>query len=151
MPGDGVFADGDLAADLARFADRIPDAVNAAFRNEANGIERAAQARALTINLRGGRRGTEDTGLRRALASAIGVQFENEKVTFIVRRSGMPAGKGAMPVVSAMRTWRHPVYGNRNVWVTQTGQTSWFGRAVFNEAIRTLPPEIERQLRELTR
>lgn len=150
MADDGITVTGpDIERDVQRVRNEIRPVINHAFHRHGNDLAQAAGARALTINLRSGKRGVGDTGLRRALQRAIGVQYENEKIIVTVHRSRMPSGKESIPLVSVSREWRHPVFGNRNVWVTQRGDVFWFGRSVYNEAARTIPPELEKLLKGL--
>jgi hypothetical protein len=48
-----------------------------------------------------------------------------------VRRKGMPRGfDGAGKALNQPKGWRHPVYGNRQVWVNQVATPSqWFSKA----------------------
>lgn len=149
---DGIDVSGlDIPRDLKRVESQIEPGIVDVVRKNSRNLQQAASTRALSIQLRGGKKGRGQAGLRQALAAAVGVVYANEKVTFVVHRSRMPSGKEAMPLVSVTRSWRHPVYGNMNVWVTQTGQPMWFGRAIGEEAMKVLPPEIEKMLKELAR
>lgn len=82
-------------------------------------------------------RGLKHTGLRGRLAAGVEPQT---------------AGKGARIVATAQlsremdngpRGWRHPVYGNRDVWVHQRG-FSWFREPIAEEG-----DAIERQLTDV--
>ena len=44
-----------------------------------------------------------------------------------VRKYGMPRGFNNAPRrLNARKGWRHPVFGNTNVWVHQVGEPGWF-------------------------
>jgi len=47
-----------------------------------------------------------------------------------VKRKGMPRGFEHAAKRTNRQNWRHPVFGNRNVWVTQIGRPRWFDDAM---------------------
>jgi hypothetical protein len=70
-----------------------------------------------------------DTGTRRAVAKAIGVQIltgKNAGVRIRVNRRRLPAGKRGIADAFERGKIRHPVHGNREVWVTQRTGGPWF-------------------------
>lgn len=71
------------------------------------------------------------SGLRDTIAAAIVVRTRlsgNEVgVRILVDLSKLPADQRTLPAkLDAAKGWRHPVYGNRRVWVTQVGRPWWF-------------------------
>lgn len=79
-------------------------------------------------------KGKKHTGLRRALANT--VEFDvtvrpgvwPDVVLHLGSNSNkMPGNQQAMPAAMNKRRFRHPVYGDRAVWVPQRGY-AWFGR-----------------------
>lgn len=69
--------------------------------------------------------------LRSAIARRIvgEVRFSGRATGIRIRakRKGMPRGFEHAPKrTNAKGGWRRPVYGNREVWVTQVGQPQWF-------------------------
>lgn len=69
--------------------------------------------------------------LRRAVASRMQVQArltgKAAGVKVRARKSGMPRGFANAPKrLNRDGGWRHPVFGNRNVWVEQRGAPGWF-------------------------
>jgi hypothetical protein len=100
--------------------------------------------------------GGKATGLRRRMASAAGVQ---------VRTSGQMAGvrvrvsrarmgeQASLAKVTNEGSWRHPVYGNRHVWVVQRSRRGWFDSATarsapaVRKALKKVLDDTERKLR----
>jgi len=100
-------------------------------------------------------KGPKSSGLRRRTANAITTQ---------VRMSGRMAGvniriptsrMGGLSVLPQRMNagrWRHPVYGNREVWVTQTSRAGWFDRTLqmqgpgVRREIKRVLDDIERKL-----
>jgi hypothetical protein len=69
-------------------------------------------------------------GLRRVIAASI-----QTKISYSGSRQGVRIRVDSARLGNAARNlpknidegkWRHPVYGNRDVWVTQTGKPGWF-------------------------
>lgn len=87
-------------------------------------------------------RGRKHTGLRARLAA--GVRPEDTPSGVRIVASAEP-GERALPrgMDNGPRGWRHPVYGNRDVWVQQRGG-SW-----FREPISESGDEVERQLTDV--
>jgi hypothetical protein len=84
--------------------------------------------------------GTKHTGLRARLAAGVDTeQYGKSRIRVVARAE---PGEEALPrgMDSGIRGWRHPVYGNKEVWVTQRGG-SW-----FREPIAEHGEFIERQL-----
>lgn len=147
----GIIVSGlNIERHLKKVSDEIEPAINGAIRHDAPRLEAAAREAAFTIRLRGssGKRAT-DVGLRRALAAAVGVRYEHEAVVFVVQADRMPEGKEHLPLVTVQRVWRHPVFGNRKVWVEQRGDVAWFQRAIHKEADQIVPNDILKALRGL--
>lgn len=91
------------------------------IRTSAKPAVQAAKQAARAIPSKG-----RGTGLRTRIAAAIGVQIRTGAKTAGVRirvaSSRMPADQRKLPrALDVSRGWRHPVYGNRNAWVTQDG------------------------------
>lgn len=78
----------------------------------------------------------QHTGLRARMARAVRltVKTSGRKAEISVRVDGrkMPAGEGSLPAYmdGRKKPWRHPVYGNANVWVRQDSHP-YFDRAVL--------------------
>jgi hypothetical protein len=69
-------------------------------------------------------------GTRRKFADAatldVKVEEENPRVRFRILEAELPPDlKGMARKFDSGKPWRHPVLGNRNAWVTQTGNP-WF-------------------------
>lgn len=87
-------------------------------------------------------RGPKHTGLRGRLAAGVQAQAQGQSAR-IVATAVDPTEK-ALPrgMDSGSKGWRHPVYGNREVWVQQRGG-SWFREPISEEG-----DGIERRLTE---
>ncbi len=88
-------------------------------------------------------------GTRAKIAAAVGstvrVAEDNPRVSFTVRSARLPLELRNMPrKFDSGRTWRHPVMGNRNAWVGQSGQP-WFWPPI-RDNIKTFRGEIEQAL-----
>lgn len=75
------------------------------------------------------------TGLRSSTARATKVQVTTSgkaaRARFRVQTSMMPPDQRQLPWHMNSGKWRHPVLGNRDVWVTQTvSPDGWFDRAM---------------------
>ena len=152
MTDGAIIASGD---DIERSINRVavgfvPD-INDAIRANVPDLMQAAQTEAYILRLSTGRKKGPSTGLRRAIAQAVGAKYENEKVIFIVNRAAMPSGKEALPILTVQRAWRHPVFGNAEVWVEQRGDVAWFSRAIRREANRVIPADIRKAIERLAK
>lgn len=79
--------------------------------------------------------------LRSAIARRIvgEVRFAGKATGIRIRskRKGMPRGFEHAPKrMNARGGWRHPVFGNKEVWVTQVGAPNW-----FDDVMRDQRPE----------
>lgn len=100
---------------------------------------------------------TRSTGLRDRVARTLTVEIKttgNPRVRFISKGDKMPAGQQNMPRnMDKPKGWRHPVFGNWEMWVAQTGGP-WFWppikrkirvfRERIDEAITATVEKIER-------
>lgn len=107
-----------LGRDLAR---RLRQAVEPAVSE--------AKGRVLAMDS-GGLRG-DGGSLRAAVAAKVGAQAllsgKRAGVRVRARKSGMPRGFANAPKrLNSDKGWRHPVFGNRDTWVSQVGAPNWF-------------------------
>lgn len=114
--------------------------------------EKAAKASAMSLPANTG----QSTGLRRRIASAIGIQVRasrNALVRIRVGRAKM-GGQASLPQrMNRPGRWRHPVYGNREAWVTQTSRAGWFDRPVLAtrpQAIAEMTKVLQRIVRRMS-
>jgi len=72
----------------------------------------------------------EGEPLRSAIARQVKAQTtltaKSAGVRVRVSTRGMPRGFRQAPRRTNRDNWRHPVFGNRDVWVTQRGKPGWF-------------------------
>jgi hypothetical protein len=75
------------------------------------------------------RRNTRSTGLRNRVARSLALEVKTTgapRIRFVAKREKMPAGQENLPRhLDNPKGWRHPVFGNREMWVSQRG-TPWF-------------------------
>ena len=76
-------------------------------------------------------KGEGSTGLRARLARATRLQVRTvgrqAGVRILVDPKRMPDGEKALPEeFEGTKRWRHPVYGNRDVWITQDPKPFFF-------------------------
>lgn len=74
------------------------------------------------------------TGLRARIAGGVGMKTTVKGIRFTTE---MPPGQEELPrgEDNGVRGWRHPVYGNSNVWVNQRGG-SWFKSTIADDRPR---------------
>lgn len=87
-------------------------------------------------------------GLRELLAKAarIEIRTSGRQAGVRIRVDGrkMPAGlKGLPRAWEGRKRWRHPVYGNRNVWVSQPA------RPVFDQTVAPYEARVRRRVIEI--
>jgi hypothetical protein len=95
---------------------------------------------------------TAPKGTREKIAGAVvadiklGSGGDDPRVAFRVASSRLPANIKNMPRKFDEGKWRHPVMGNRDVWVSQTS-TPWFWPPI-RDHIRDFRAEIDKALEE---
>lgn len=93
-------------------------------------VTRAAdEARGLLLSMPS--RGTGDRNARGTIAQHLEASVERQSNSIIpkVEVTGLPLDYQPLPRSFDKPRWRHPVYGNRAVWVTQYGKP-WFTRTM---------------------
>jgi hypothetical protein len=103
------------------------------FMNAAE-MRRLAKARARGRQTRARRGGNLATGLRDSIARGVKgrVQYSGHRygAQIVAHTSGLPQSQRRLPRhLDSPRGWRHPVFGNREVWVSQYG-APWFAVAI---------------------
>lgn len=121
-----------VAMRLREIDKTMPGQFRRALIASAKPMARDAQSRVRRIPVKG----TEGhTGLRSRVAAGVHVQASPSASNPYVRiTTSMPERDEAVIPrgLDRQRGWRHPVYGNRNVWVTQRTGGSWFRVAMQN-------------------
>lgn len=101
-----------------------------AFTRSISGRNGASRANERTL-----RKAIRGSGLRESAARGLKIEYRERataKRPFLgvrVRMSAasMPEGQGRLPKHMNYSRWRHPVFGNRDAWVTQTiAPDGWF-------------------------
>lgn len=73
-------------------------------------------------------------GLREAAARTVRIQITTRGIRIISDSKAMPANQRTLPKrLDSPKGWRHPVFGNRQVWVTERGKP-WFGATIQQHA-----------------
>lgn len=133
------------AAALASVARTIPRDIDDEIEDVAVDLAEKAAMKVQAVRMRtpGHER---STGLRRRIARGIGVTRlpgGGSRVTTSMSDSDeavIPRGFD-----SPAKGFRHPVFGNKDNWVTQTPADGWF-RETIDDAVRILPDRIEEVL-----
>ena len=115
-----------LAGKTSDLEPRLKRELRSAFRIAA---ELAADESRLTIDAGG----PSKTGLRLGIAAGIKVKLMTGKtagVRIVSGYSQLPENKRAMPRTMNKPTFRHPVFGNTDVYVEQTGRP-FFGSVIY--------------------
>jgi hypothetical protein len=123
------------AAPMLRAAQSNVAALHSAGARGGGTADRAAfvagRSRRLTPSVQ--RRIMHHSGLRAATARATRIETNtgsNPGVRLRTNVGQMPASQRKLPVHMNSGKWRHPLYGNREVWVTQTvDPKGWFSNA----------------------
>jgi hypothetical protein len=115
---------------------------------------RAEHAASRVRTERGKARARRRAGLRQSIAAATTVKVRDRGVRFEVDSSRLPVDQRTMPRhLESERGWRHPVFGNTEVWVSQRGGP-WFyptlraHQAQFQAAIAAAMEEAKRKLEQ---
>jgi hypothetical protein len=89
--------------------------------------------------------GTHHTGLRRAVANSLAITAAGGRVAIQIRHSKLPEGKENLPnrMEGIGGPWRHPVFGDRETWVTQPSYP-W-----FYPTMRADRPQVEKSINEV--
>ena len=73
-------------------------------------------------------------GVRRAIAQGVGIRISAAKsgggVNIAASGRKLPENRRAMVRLLNKPSWRHPVFGNREQWVTQSGRP-YFGSVLY--------------------
>lgn len=72
--------------------------------------------------------------LRDTVAKATTLQITNRGIRFVTRSGQLPENQRTLPRhLDNPKGWRHPVFGNREVWVSQKGGP-WFASTIQRRA-----------------
>ncbi len=109
------------------------------IRNEADKLAAQAQGRVMRIPTTT----MKHSGLRARVAAGVGVKITGHGVD--ITTSMNERDETNLPAYLDQQTgWRHPVYGNRHVWVRQDTGGSW-----FRETIEDGRPDVENALSDV--
>lgn len=118
-----------LSAELRRQGDReIKRKMSRQLRASAAPMVPAVRASIAAIPVKGT---SGSTGLRQRLQKATRLKVRTTgreaQVTILVDPKRMPPGQMALPqAMEGLKRWRHPVFGDRAVWVTQEPHAYFF-------------------------
>lgn len=90
------------------------------------------------------------TGLRKRMQKAVKLTVRtvgrNAQVSIGVPGKRMPAGEGSLPaMMEGTKKWRHPVFGNEDVWVAQPSHSYFF------RVVRPMGPAAKVAVNRVTR
>lgn len=99
-----------------------------AIRQEGDGALRAVQAAWLTVDVQSSRGGGTSSGLRARVAAAtrISVLQNGIRIRTESKRVDPAYGRTLTYGLDGLGSWRHPVFGNREVWESQRGQEVFY-------------------------
>lgn len=104
-------------------------------------------------------RGQKSSGLRDRMAAAVTVRYSSSKRNpgvrvHIPKRKMPPKEKNLPRHTQSPQGWRHPVYGNREVWVQQVMAPGWWmdaARPHWGNARREINAAVDRVAQQITR
>ena len=99
---------------------RIAREFNRALKDAAKPVAEDEKRAALAIKAKG----PKSTGLRQGLADGVRIGVRTSKTTAGVRI----LTKAKLAKASRNGKWRHPVFGDRTVWVFESLAPGWFSR-----------------------
>jgi CubicO group peptidase (beta-lactamase class C family) len=112
------------------------------IRREGAGMLRATQQRwqSIQVTEAPSAGGGKSTGLRMRTAAATRIQILRSGIRMTVRSSQVDPryGRSLTRGLDGLGRWRHPVFGNRNVWVQN------FGQEIFYTTGRSWEPRFRR-------
>jgi hypothetical protein len=118
-----------VEAALGEIDKSIPIDVPRALRDAADPISRLVEAAALALPTHG----TKHTGLRARLARGVGVRVDvGGGLRFTTSMAQPDEAELPRGFDSGATGFRHPVFGDRDVWVHQTGG-SWFRQPIADQ------------------
>lgn len=136
----------DLAGKASKLAPEIKKQLRKELRAAAQAGAKKAKAEVMKPPLHKGR--GRATGLRRGMAQGIKVQIAagtGKRVGVFIRSTGAGLDADRKQLVrkwDSDRPFRHPVFGNRERWVTQ------YGRPYFRTILRADREQMKRHVRE---
>ncbi|SDN73881.1 hypothetical protein [Allokutzneria albata] len=93
------------------------------------------------VSARMAQRIREGAGLRASTANALRTEVtasaRTARLRIKVQKSLLPPGMRKLPKHMNSGKWRHPVWGNREVWVAQTAPPHW-----FDDPMQTEGPQV---------
>ena len=125
------------------------------LRKAATPMLAAVKARVRVISVKGVRGGgrwaryakrprAKSLGLRDSVADAMQIQTRmggEPEVRLRVNTSRLPTDQRKLPrYMDRAEGWRHPVFGDENVWAQQTGEPYW------NETLNPFGPQVRQEI-----
>lgn len=115
-------------------------------------VSRAKASATVSLEKAQGRAQRRGAGLRETIAAGVRLQVTAKGVRIIASSDRLPEKqKSLVRRLDSDKGWRHPVFGNRDVWVAERGGP-WFGATIkpkapaFRAAILEAMEEIKTQL-----
>ncbi len=120
----------------------LPEEVRKALRDAARPAAEDAKRRVRAIPVHG----RKHSGLRSRVARGVQVQAGVSRGLGVRIVTGMakPSERKLPLYLDDPRGWRHPVFGNRHVWVHQATGGSWFRATIAEHR-----PQIEHDVRQV--
>lgn len=103
-------------------------------QRRAHNVAKARATGKATLEKAQERAGRRRAGLRESVAGAVKLQITAKGVRFVVSSAALPSDQQSLPRnLDRAKGWRHPVFGNREVWVAQRGGP-WFAETLKKRA-----------------
>lgn len=144
------------ARDLAKLRARLKAAGEKGLTRELNRQLKAATEPVMQAQRAAARalpaHGNKHTGLRTTLAANVKARVRSSTRRLGVSTTTTVPGTKRLAKHTNQKSWRHPVYGNRNAWVSQSLDPDWFykaglsKRAEARELVRRAIANVARQI-----
>lgn len=127
----------------------------AGLRKAMEPIRDKARAEIMSMPSGGLRRGGAPlrASIAREVRAEVRIDAREPGARLVAGNNSIPRGfKQAPRRTVAARGWRHPVFGNKNVWVTQPGKRGWFyrpqrsGERSYREAVAKVLKEMAQRI-----
>ncbi len=112
--------------------------VKAALRAGAVPVLSALRASAMSLPSKGTRSPMSGyRNLRARIANSLEIETTGgvDPSVFVVSKASKMGDAAYLPARTNEGRWRHPVMGNKNVWVTQTSRQGWFDGTARKEGL----------------
>lgn len=94
-----------------------------------------ARVRESILSMPSHHHGTLRAEIARTVSASTGITRTGVRLDILSSGRKMAAEKDRLPgFTDSARGWKHPVFGNRNVWVRERGKPGWFELTIMRSA-----------------